>query len=246
MPGKDSVFEKPPKPTLFGFFLPCSPKFLAMKRIAFLLTAFITIGMITDIQAQTTKVLMKTSLGDISMVLYDDTPLHRDNFISLVKKNFYDGLLFHRIIPGFMIQGGDPGSKNAKPGVQLGSGNPGYTIPAEFKANRYHKKGALAAARTDNPQKASSGSQFYIVVGKVWTTSELETMEVTGRHPKFTDEQKKVLTTIGGFPGLDTQYTVYGEVTKGLDIMEKISKVERDQSDRPKVDVKIISVTVVK
>ena len=217
-----------------------------MKRIAFLLTAFITIGMLTENQAQTTKVLMKTSMGDITLMLYDDTPGHRDNFIKLVKSKFYDGLLFHRVIPGFMVQGGDPGSKNAKPGVQLGSGNPGYTIPAEIKANRYHKKGALCAARTDNPQKASSGSQFYIVTGKIWTAQDLETMEVQGRHPKFTDEQKKVYTTVGGFPGLDTQYTVYGEVTKGLDIVEKIGKVERNPSDRPKVDVKIISVTVVK
>jgi len=221
-----------------------------MKRIAFLLTVFITLGMLNENQAQSTKVKMKTSMGDITIVLYDDTPLHRDNFISLVKKNFYDGLLFHRIIPGFMIQAGDPNSKNAKPGDQLGTGNPGYTIPAEFKPNHYHKKGALAAARTggaSNPQKASSGSQFYIVVGKPCSVTELNQMEQSGKHPKFTEEQRKIYTTIGGTPHLDYDYTVFGEVTNGLDVVDKIAKVERDQTtNRPKVDVKIISVTLVK
>jgi peptidyl-prolyl cis-trans isomerase B (cyclophilin B) len=220
-----------------------------MKRIALVLTAFITLSMLNEIQAQKTKVLMKTTAGNITMVLYDDTPLHRDNMLALIKKNFYDGLLFHRVIPGFMIQAGDPGSKDAKPGVQLGGGGPGYTVPAEFKANRYHKKGALCAARQGdqaNPKRASSGSQFYIVTGKTWSAKDLETMEIQGQHPKFTPDQIKEYTTLGGYPPLDNQYTVFGEVTSGLDIVENISKVARNQSDRPNVDVKILSFTIVK
>jgi len=212
-----------------------------MKRIAFLLTVFITIGMLTENQAQTTKVLMKTSMGDITLMLYDDTPGHRDNFIKLVKSKFYDGLLFHRVIPGFMVQGGDPATRVSNPGPQL------PTFPAEIKANRYHKKGALCAARTENPQKASSGSQFYIVTGKVWTATDLENMEIKGQHPKFTPEQKKIYTTAGGYPGLDMLYTVFGEVTKGMDVAEKIGMVPRNMtSNKPLTDVKIISVTVVK
>lgn len=202
-----------------------------------------------DNQAQSTKVLMKTSMGDITLVLYDDTPIHLDNLLELIKKNFYDGLLFHRVMPNFMIQAGDPNSKNAQPGVQLGSGGPGYTIPAEFKPNHYHKKGALAAARQGdqvNPKKASSGSQFYIVTGRVWSVAELTQMETTGQHPKFTDEQKKIYTTIGGYPPLDYQYTVFGEVTDGLDVVDKISMVPRDAPNRPNTDIKILSFTVVK
>ena len=147
-----------------------------------------------------------------------------------------------------MIQAGDPNSKDAKPGTQLGSGNPGYTVPAEFKPNRFHKKGALAAARTPdevNPAKASSGSQFYIVTGRLWTANDLENQVARG-HAKFTDEQKKVYETIGGYAPLDQAYTVFGEVTKGMDIVEKIAKVEVDAAKRPKVDVKIISMTIVK
>lgn len=220
-----------------------------MKRIAFLLTAFITIAMLNENQAQSTKVLVKTSLGNITMVLYDDTPIHKDNLLELIKKNFYDGVLFHRVIPGFMVQAGDPTSKTAKPGDRLGSNGPGYTIPAEFRPNRYHKKGALAAARLGdaaNPKKESSGSQFYIVTGKVWSVNELDQMEKGNQHPKFTEEQRKVYTTTGGYPPLDYQYSVFGEVTDGMDVVEKISKVDREPSDRPKVDVKIISFTVIK
>jgi cyclophilin family peptidyl-prolyl cis-trans isomerase len=205
--------------------------------------------MMNENQAQQTKVKMKTSMGDITIVLYDDTPMHRDNFIKLVNEKFYDGILFHRIIPQFMIQGGDPNSKDAKPNTQLGAGGPGYTVPAEFKQNRWHKKGALAAARQGdqvNPKKASSGSQFYIVVGKPMSVNELNQMEQGGGHPKFTEEQKKVYTTLGGTPFLDYQYTVFGEVTEGLDVVDKISKVERLPGDRPVTDVKIISVVVLK
>ena len=205
--------------------------------------------MLNDLQAQSTKVLVKTTLGNITLMVYDDTPIHKDNLLELIKKNFYDGVLFHRVIPSFMVQGGDPNSKNAKPGDRLGSGTPGYTLPAEFRPNHYHKKGALAAARLggpSNPKKESSGSQFYIVTGRVWSVAELEQMERGGQHPKFTDEQRKVYTSVGGYPPLDYEYTVYGEVTEGMDVVEMISKVERDPSDRPKTDVKILSFTVVK
>jgi peptidyl-prolyl cis-trans isomerase B (cyclophilin B) len=202
----------------------------------------------TEIQAQKTKVKLKTSMGDVTVVLYDDTPIHRDNFIELINKKFYDGVLFHRVIPKFMIQAGDPTSKDAKPGVQLGSGGPGYTIPAEFKPNHFHKKGALAAARQGdqvNPTKASSGSQFYIVVGEVLTEAQLGQLEQMGRHPKFTDEQKKAYTTVGGTPHLDYQYTIFGEVTEGMDIVDKIALVPC-AATRPVTDVKILSVTILK
>lgn len=210
-----------------------------MKRIALLLTAFITIGMLTENSAQSTKVKMKTSLGDVTLVLYDDTPIHRDNFIKLVKENFYDGILFHRVIQQFMIQGGDPTTRVDKPGPQLG------TIPAEFRPNHWHKKGALAAARTDNPQKASSGSQFYIVVGRPCSVNELNQMEASGTHPKFTEEQRKVYTTVGGTPHLDYTYTVYGEVTEGLDIVDKIALVPCSAT-KPITPVKILSVQILK
>ncbi|MFA6126375.1 MAG: peptidylprolyl isomerase [Bacteroidales bacterium] len=196
----------------------------------------------TELQAQSTKVKMKTSMGNVTLMLYDDTPIHRDNFIKLVNEKFYDGILFHRVIPGFMIQGGDPTSRVTNPGPQLG------TIPAEFRPNHWHKKGALAAARTGgpgNPQLASSGSQFYIVVGKPSTVAELNQLEQTGNHPKFTEEQTKVYTTTGGTPFLDYTYTVYGEVTEGLDIVEKISLVPCTAT-KPITDVKILSVEIIK
>jgi cyclophilin family peptidyl-prolyl cis-trans isomerase len=178
-------------------------------------------------------------MGDITLVLYDDTPIHRDNFIKLVKEKFYDGILFHRVIPNFMIQGGDPTTRATNPGPQLG------TIPAEFRPNHWHKKGVLAAARTDNPQKASSGSQFYIVVGQPVSAAALTQMEQSGAHPKFTDEQKKIYSTIGGTPHLDYTYTVYGEVTQGLDVVDKIAVVPCAGS-KPIKEVKIISVTIIK
>lgn len=199
--------------------------------------------------AQKTKVLMKTTAGDITLILYDDTPMHRDNFIELINKKFYNGVLFHRVIPQFMIQTGDPNSKTAKAGDRLGFGSPGYTIPAEFRPALYHKKGALAAARTGgdaNPNKESSGSQFYIVVGQPLSAAELDRLEQTNRHPKFTAEQRKVYTTIGGYPFLDYDYTVFGEVTKGLDVVEKISQAQRDPADRPLNDIKILSVSIIK
>ena len=191
---------------------------------------------------------METNYGTMTIRLYDDTPKHRDNFIKLAEQGYYDGLLFHRVIDGFMIQGGDPNSKNAKAGARLGSGGPGYTVPAEFTEEYAHVKGALAAARTggpSNPKKASSGSQFYIVHGQKATSDVLENME-TRKGITYTDETKEAYINQGGTPFLDQDYTVYGIVEKGLDIVDKIAGVETNGSDRPNKDVKILKVRVIK
>ena len=195
-----------------------------------------------------TKVIFKTSMGDITIALYDNTPLHKENFLKLVKENYYDGVLFHRIIQGFMIQTGDPDSKGAPAGMQLGNGGPDYTIPAEFRAENYHKRGAVAAARQGdqvNPKKASSATQFYIVQGQVWDDKTLDMMEQRFGK-KFTDEQRKVYSTVGGTPHLDGDYTVFGEVVEGMDVVNKIADLPCDRMDRPVEDVKIISVKVIK
>lgn len=249
------------------------------------------------------KVAINTTMGRIVVKLYNQTPQTRDNFIKLVKKGFYDSTLFHRVIKGFMIQGGDPTSKNAKPGVLLGNGSPGYTVPAEFDTNLFHKKGAIAMAREGddvNPAKASSGCQFYIVQGKVWTNAELDLYEqrmnmgleqkiftelisqpeykaddekfmryqeqnnidslrvlatkfkplidsIYGKmhHFKFTAAQRQAYTTVGGTPHLDGNYTVFGEVIEGLDVVDKIAAVKVDANNRPLVDVKILSMEIV-
>lgn len=248
-------------------------------------------------QPTSATVLMRTSLGDITIRLYDDTPKHTANFLKLAKEGYYDGTLFHRVIRDFMIQGGDPDSRNAKPGQPLGMGDPSYTVPAEFVYPKYfHKRGALAAARQGdnvNPEKASSGSQFYIVTGKVYTPGQLDQMEVRLRHQQmqqifdslarenrdsimalrrnrdqaglqqlqdslvkqteaiaaknpasFTPEQREAYTTVGGTPHLDGSYTVFGEVIKGMDVVDSIQKVATDGSDRPKEDVKVLEVKV--
>ncbi len=242
---------------------------------------------------------IKTTLGDIKIKLYNETPLHRDNFIKLAKEGTYEGTLFHRVIKDFMIQAGDPNSKDAPKGKMLGSGDVGYTIPAEFVYPKYfHKKGALSAARTGdqvNPKKESSGCQFYIVTGKVYNDSTLlgmerqkneqkveaafnalaqkhmkevykmrkdgdeeglynlqeklfaEAQEEAAKQPdfKFTPEQFEAYTTVGGTPHLDGEYTVFGEVVEGIDVVDKIQRVETDRSDRPNEDVKILKVTVI-
>ncbi|MBP8903561.1 MAG: peptidylprolyl isomerase [Paludibacteraceae bacterium] len=207
------------------------------------------------------KVQIETTQGVIVVKLYNETPLHRDNFVKLVKERFYDGVLFHRVIADFMIQGGDPDSKTAKPNASLGNGDVGYTIPAEFKTPAiYHKKGALAAAREGdgvNPQKASSGCQFYIVEGKTFTDAELSTMEAgkIARYGinslndstfRFSAEARAVYRTRGGTPHLDGNYTVFGEVTEGIDVVEKISKVKTNASDRPVEDVRVITMKMIK
>lgn len=199
--------------------------------------------------AQSTKVLIETSMGNITVMLYDETPLHRDNFIKLVESNFYDSILFHRVINNFMIQAGDPTSKNAAPDVLLGDADTDYTIPAEFDYPKYyHKKGALAAARTsddENPERRSSGSQFYIVQGRTFTDEKLDKYEahLGIKMPAVIREYYK---TIGGTPHLDTQYTVFGEVLEGMDVVNAIAAVETNKDDRPLVDVRILKMKIIK
>ena len=246
-----------------------------------------------------TVLKIETSMGDIKVKLYNETPKHRDNFIKLAKDGTYNGTLFHRVIKDFMVQAGDPESKNAPKGKMLGSGDVGYTVPAEFVYPKYfHKKGALSAARQGdevNPKKELSGCQFYIVTGKVFNDSTLLNMEqqknqnkvteafnaLAQKHMKeiykmrkandqdglyalqdtlfiqaeaeaakqpdfhFTPEQIKAYTTVGGTPHLDGEYTVFGEVVEGMDIVDKIQQVKTDRSDRPEEDVKIINVSVI-
>ena len=185
-------------------------------------------------------VLLQTSYGDIVVRLSDSTPLHRDNFLKLVKTHYYDSVLFHRVIKNFMIQGGDPNSKHAKPGEPLGNGGPDYRIPAEFRASLFHKKGVIAAARDNNPEKASSGSQFYIVQGKVFTDAGLdsvETFRLKGR--KLPINHREVYKTIGGTPHLDMNYTIFGEVESGLEVVDKIAAAPRDANNRPLTDIRM-------
>lgn len=259
----------------------------------------------------TTKVKMTTSMGEVTILLYDATPIHRDNFIKLVEEGFYEGLLFHRIIKDFMIQGGDPDSKGAAAGQALGGGGPGYTLEAEIIPGLIHKKGALSAARLGdqgNPEKRSSGSQFYIVTGKVTPMSQLKSMadqqnkqledqkvgaflqdpankSYTDKYSElqklyqtntpenqekatkefelllaeikplalkgfvpagYTAEQMEVYASVGGTPFLDNNYTVFGEVIEGLDIVDKMGVVKTAPGDRPVEDLKIISMKIIK
>lgn len=197
-------------------------------------------------------VALTTTKGMIVLRLYNETPLHRDNFLKLVKAHFYDSVLFHRVIQNFMIQAGDPQSRHAVAGEALGNGDPGYTVPAEFVPTLFHKKGVLAAAREGddvNPTKASSGSQFYIVQGKTFSDAGLdsvETFRLKGR--KIPPEQRAVYKTIGGTPHLDQNYTVFGEVVRGLDVVDSIAAVptSRQPPDRPVEDVRILKATLVK
>lgn len=185
-------------------------------------------------------IIMNTKFGAMKILLYNETPLHRDNCLKLVNQHFYDGLLFHRVIKNFMIQGGDPDSKNAKPGQMLGGGDVGYTVPAEFTPSLFHKKGVLAAARDNNPTKASSGCQFYIVQGGKIAEADLDNIEKqTGRT--MSAEQREIYKIIGGTPHLDMGYTVYGEVIEGFNVLDSIAVVKCDKTDRPLDDVRIIS-----
>ena len=184
------------------------------------------------------RVKITTNMGDIVVLLYDKTPRHKDNFIKLVKEHFYDSLLFHRVINTFMIQGGDPNSKNAAPGEMLGNGDVGYTIPAEFDTTLYHKRGALCAARTDNPEKASSGCQFYIVQGKTSSDGELDMIEMRNRI-KFSAAKRMTYKMTGGTPKLDMNYTVFGEVETGMETVDKIATAQRDGNNRPLSDIRM-------
>jgi len=188
-------------------------------------------------------VTINTPYGPMRLVLYDQTPKHKQNFIKLVGQKFYDNLLFHRVIQNFMIQGGDPNSRNAPVGEPLGNGDVGYKIPAEIVPTLFHKKGSLAAARDNNPEKASSGCQFYIVQGRVWPDDELQKQVVRSqaRAPErvFTEEQKQTYKSLGGSPHLDGNYTVFGEVIDGLAIVDSIAGQTRDAQDRPKQDIRM-------
>lgn len=186
-----------------------------------------------------TEAIIETPMGNMKVMLYNSTPQHRDNFIKLVKEGFYDSLLFHRVMPDFMIQGGDPQSKTAKKGQQLGVGGPGYTIPQEIGAP--HIRGALSAARlpdNQNPKKASSGSQFYIVDGSKQSDDDLNNFE-RFKKIKYNEVQRKLYKEKGGYPALDIEYTVFGEVIEGFDVIDKISTVPRDPYNRPFEDIRM-------
>ena len=213
-----------------------------MKKLIITLTALVVVA---NAFGQKTKVKMETTFGTITLMLYDKTPLNSNNMIKVAGDHGYDSTLFHRIIPDFMIQGGDPDSKHAKPGQALGSGGLNYKVPAEFNEEYFHKKGALAVARENTPDKAGSPTQFYIVVGKKYTEEQLTKMEgQSGR--KFTAAQREAYKTVGGTPFLDNNYTVFGEVLTGMDVVEKIVLEPRDARDRPNNDVRILSVRVMK
>ncbi|MFZ4752666.1 MAG: peptidylprolyl isomerase [Chitinophagaceae bacterium] len=187
---------------------------------------------------------IETTMGKIKIELFADVPQHSENFLKLVKDGFYDSLLFHRVIPSFMIQGGDPDSKNALDGQMLGNGDIGYKVPAEFMVPKYyHKKGALAAARDNNPEKASSGCQFYIVVGRTFTDQDLTTMEQRGGFT-YSEQAKKDYKTIGGTPHLDNGYTVFGQVVEGQEVVDAIAMTPRNTSDRPNENVRILSMKI--
>lgn len=211
-----------------------------MKKILLTLLS-VTLLSFNTFAKKPPTIVIETDYGKIEMILYDNTPKHRDNFIKLAKEHTLDSTLFHRVIPEFMIQGGDPESKNAKPGQALGNGDLGYRVDAEINEVNYHKKGALAAARDNDPQKRSSACQFYIVVGKKFDETALENMQKRNGR-KYTDEQKKMYKEVGGTPHLDNNYTVFGEVTKGLEIVEKIVNEPRDRSDRPNKDIRMYKV----
>ena len=217
------------------------------KSVFILLTILITLNFMVYSQDNRKKVIISTGMGDMTIVLYDETPKHRDNFIKLAESGLYDGTIFHRVIQNFMIQGGDPESKNATPEKMLGNGGPGYTIPAEFNTKFFHKKGALAAARQGdnvNPKKESSGSQFYIVQGKKVSQDELNLFQ-SRSNIKMSPEQIKAYTTVGGAYHLDGAYTVFGEVIEGMDVIDKIASVQTNNMDLPLQDIKI-TVKVVK
>jgi len=266
-----------------------------MKRLAlfFVLTGLFVSNSFgsADNKEKEKMVQIETEFGTIKIKLYDETPLHRDNFVKLINEGFYTDLLFHRVIKGFMVQGGDPDSKNAEPGKKLGNGNLGYTIPAEINPKFFHHRGILAAARQGdqvNPEKKSSASQFYIIQGKVFRPAELDSLQLImgesrkmgmlqtrlkviepelnklrseGKEDeimarvnsirqsvaaddaklpplKFSEEQKKAYTTIGGYPSLDNNYTIFGEVTEGMEVIDKITQQPVNQYNRPDKDIK--------
>jgi len=210
-----------------------------MKIMKFLSIACMMVLFMSCNQNKAKYVMIETEYGNMKAILYDSTPKHRDNFYKLAGEGFYDGLLFHRVIKGFMVQGGDPNSKDAPPEKSLGSGGPGYRIDAEIGAAHY--KGALAAARTGagNPEKKSSGSQFYIVHGRPTNAQNIENVGKM-KNITYSEEQIKRYSEVGGTPNLDGDYTVFGEVIEGLDVIDKIAALETNSRDRPTQDVKMV------
>lgn len=190
-------------------------------------------------------VRISTEKGTCVVLLYNQTPLHRDNFVKITQEGKLSETLFHRVIKGFMIQGGDPDSKTAKPGQALGDGDWGYTVPAEFRDSLFHKKGVIAAARDDNPTKASSACQFYLAQGKVFTDEQLDLLEQNRLKRKIPTWQREVYKTLGGIPHLDQNYTVFGEVVQGIEMIDTIAAVKTGAADRPVEDVRM-TVTVLK
>jgi cyclophilin family peptidyl-prolyl cis-trans isomerase len=188
---------------------------------------------------------ISTDKGSCVVLLYNQTPLHRDNFVKITQEGKLSETLFHRVIKGFMIQGGDPDSKTAKPGQALGDGDWGYTVPAEFRDSLFHKKGVIAAARDDNPTKASSACQFYLAQGKVFTDEQLDLLEQNRLKRKIPTWQREVYKTLGGIPHLDQNYTVFGEVVQGIEMIDTIAAVKTGAADRPVDDVRM-TVTVLK
>ncbi len=217
--------------------------------LSFVFAAIFVSTLALQAQEAETLVLIDTDMGKIKVKLYNDTPLHRDNFIKHVEDKTYDGLLFHRVIKQFMIQAGDVTSKDAPLDKDLGSGDLGYTIPAEIVYQKYfHKSGALCAARTnddENPERASSATQFYIVTGTFFTEMELNKMEKE-QHIQLTPEQREAYMHVGGSPHLDGKYTVFGEVVSGMKVVDKIQFVQTNEKDRPLKNVKIKTMTIVK
>lgn len=228
-------------------------KLLLLLATVFSLQAFAQPGVKIKKKDRKRDIEMVTTAGTMVLRLSDSTPLHRDNFLRLVKSNYLDSMLFHRVIEGFMIQSGDPESIRARARVPLGNGGPGYTLPAERVPSLFHKKGALAAARQGdnvNPERRSSGSQFYLVQGRTFTDAQMDSIEVArlqGR--KIPAERREYFRTLGGTPQLDGNYTVFGEVVRGLEVIDKIAATETSKGadrDRPLQDVRILEVKLVK
>lgn len=229
-------------------FLQITPARMAVALAILMLPATLPaqVGKGNKAATERPRVEVRTTLGTMIVELYNETPQHRDNFLKLVKEHFYDSLIFHRVIPGFMVQGGDPDSKRAAAGIPLGMGGPGYTVPAEILPGLYHTKGTLAAARQGdqvNPTKASSGSQFYIVQGRTYQPQEMDMIAkrnaTMGTPVTYDDAAKARYASVGGAPHLDGAYTVFGEVVEGLDVVDKIAAVQRDPRDRPAEDIRM-------
>ena len=205
------------------------------------------IVLLSSAEAKNRKVKIVTTKGTIVVLLSDKTPKHRDNFIKLVKQGFYDSIIFHRVIKEFMIQAGDPDTKKTEAGKRYGNGGLNYKIPAEFDTSLFHKRGVLAAARNNNPEKASSSCQFYIVQGKIFTDSSLNDVQLKRMEGRVIPaHQREVYKNLGGAPHLDQNYTVFGELIKGMNVVDKIASAERDQYDRPKEDIRILKMKLKK